>query len=226
MLTFLNSLIHSLILLVSYISNQASFPKPLSRAEEEEYLRRMAEGDEDAKNNLRLVAHVAKKYSAAVHCGSDSEDLLSIGTIGLIKGISSFDPSKGTRLATYAARCVENEILMMFRSRKKSRNDVSLSDPIGTDKEGNAIMLMDVIENDDSDIFDKIEMKGSVRTLYSNLSSKLTPRERKIIVLRYGLIDGKCRTQREIAAMLGISRSYISRIEKKAVSKLGEGIKD
>ena len=231
MLAFLNSLIHSLILLVSYISNQASFPKPLSRTEEEEYLRRMAEGDEDAKNkliehNLRLVAHVAKKYSAAVHCGIDSEDLLSIGTIGLIKGISSFDPSKGTRLATYAARCVENEILMMFRSRKKSRNDVSLSDPIGTDKEGNAIMLMDVIENDDSDIFDKIEMKGSVRTLYSNLSSKLTPRERKIIVLRYGLIDGKCRTQREIAAMLGISRSYISRIEKKAVSKLGEGIKD
>ena len=231
MLAFLNSLIHSLVLLVSYISNQASFPKPLSRAEEEEYLRRMAEGDEEAKNkliehNLRLVAHVAKKYSAAVHCGSDSEDLLSIGTIGLIKGISSFDPSKGTRLATYAARCVENEILMMFRSRKKSRNDVSLSDPIGTDKEGNAIMLMDVIENDDSDIFDKIEMKGSVRTLYSNLSSKLTPRERKIIVLRYGLIDGKCRTQREIAAMLGISRSYISRIEKKAVSKLGEGIKD
>ena len=121
---------------------------------------------------------------------------------------------------------VANEILMMFRSRKKSRNDVSLSDPIGTDKEGNAIMLMDVIENDDRDIFDKIETKGSVKTLYSNLSSKLTPRERRIIVLRYGLIDGKCRTQREIAAMLGISRSYISRIEKKAVAKLGEGIKD
>ena len=231
MLAFLNSLIHSLILLVSYISSQNSFPKPLSKAEEEECLRLMAEGDEEAKNkliehNLRLVAHVAKKYSATVQCRSDNEDLLSIGTIGLIKGISSFDPSKGTRLATYAARCVENEILMMFRSRKKSRNDVSLSDSIGTDKEGNAIMLMDVIENNESDIFDEIHMRGSMKTLYANINNRLTPRERKIIVLRYGLIDGKCRTQREIAAMLGISRSYISRIEKKAVSKLGEGIKD
>lgn len=231
MLAFLNSLIHSLILLVSYISNQTSFPKPLSRAEEEECLRLMAMGDVEAKNkliehNLRLVAHVAKKYSTAVQCRSDNEDLLSIGTIGLIKGISSFDPSKGTRLATYAARCVENEILMMFRSKKKSQNDVSLNDAIGTDKEGNAIMLMDVIENNEGDIFDEIDLNGSIKKLYDNISRKLTPREKKIIIMRYGLIDGKCKTQREIASMLGISRSYISRIEKKAISKLGEGIKD
>ncbi len=230
MLAFLNSVIHSLILLVSYISNQNSFPKPLSKQEEEECLKRMAEGDEEAKNkliehNLRLVAHIAKKYSTAIQCQSDCEDLLSIGTIGLIKGIKSFDASKGTRLATYAARCVENEILMMLRGRKKSQNDVSLSDAIGTDKEGNAIMLMDVIENDDVDIFDKIQHNCSVKTLYSNIMDKLTPRERKIIILRYGLIDGNCLTQREIAKMLGISRSYISRIEKKAISKLGEGIR-
>lgn len=151
---------------------------------------------------------------------------MSIGTIGLIKGINSFDASKGTKLATYAARCVENEILMMLRSRKKNQNDVSLNDSIGTDKEGNAIMLMDVIENDDEDIFEEIQSGDRIKTLYKNIKYNLTPRERKIITLRYGLIDGKCLTQREIAKMLGISRSYISRIEKKAISKLGEGIVD
>ena len=231
MLAFLNSIINSLILLISYISNQNSFPKPLSAQEEAECLRLMAEGNEDAKNkliehNLRLVAHIAKKYSSAAQCQSDSEDLLSIGTIGLIQGINSFDASKGTRLATYAARCVENEILMMLRSRKKSQNDVSLSDAIGTDKEGNTIMLMDVIENDESDIFDKIQTDDSIRKLYKNIKENLSDTERKIIVLRYGLIDGKCLPQREIAEMLGISRSYVSRIEKKAVSKLGDGIRD
>ncbi len=231
MLAFLNSIINSLILLISYISNQNSFPKPLSAQEEAECLRLMAEGNEDAKNkliehNLRLVAHIAKKYSSAAQCQSDSEDLLSIGTIGLIKGINSFDASKGTRLATYAARCVENEILMMLRSRKKSQNDVSLSDAIGTDKEGNTIMLMDVIENDESDIFDKIQTDDSIRKLYKNIKENLSDTERKIIVLRYGLIDGRCLPQREIAEMLGISRSYVSRIEKKAVSKLGDGIRD
>lgn len=231
MLAFLNSIINSLILLISYISNQNSFPKPLSAQEEAECLRLMAEGNEDAKNkliehNLRLVAHIAKKYASAAQCQSDSEDLLSIGTIGLIKGINSFDASKGTRLATYAARCVENEILMMLRSRKKSQNDVSLSDAIGTDKEGNTIMLMDVIENDESDIFDKIQTDDSIRKLYKNIKENLNDTERKIIVLRYGLIDGKCLPQREIAEMLGISRSYVSRIEKKAVSKLGDGIRD
>lgn len=231
MFAFLNSILQSMILLISYISNQNSFPKPLSKEEEADCLARMSQGDEEAKNkliehNLRLVAHIAKKYSSSAMCQSDSEDLLSIGTIGLIKGINSFDPSKGTKLATYAARCVENEILMLLRGKKKTQNDVSLNDSIGTDKEGNAIMLMDVIENDEDDIFEKIESSDKVKKLYSNLEKNLSSRERKIIILRYGLIDGKCLTQREIAKMLGISRSYISRIEKKAISKLGDGIVD
>ncbi|HIV85895.1 MAG TPA: RNA polymerase sporulation sigma factor SigK [Candidatus Monoglobus merdigallinarum] len=231
MLAFLNSVLRSLTLLVSYISNQNTFPKPLSREEEAECVRLMAEGDEAAKNkliehNLRLVAHIAKKYAGAAKCMSDNEDILSIGTIGLIKGINSYDASKGTRLATYAARCVENEILMTLRAKKKSRNDVSLNDAIGTDKEGNAIMLMDVLENDECDIFDEIQNNDSVKRLYNNIREKLTDRERRIIMLRYGLADGKCLTQREIAQKLGISRSYISRIEKKAISKLGDGIKE
>lgn len=225
MLAFLNSL----LLLVSYIANHNAFPKPLSQEEERETLKKMAEGDENAKNkliehNLRLVAHVAKKYSTAVSSSVDSEDLLSIGTIGLIKGINSYNLSKGTRLATYAARCIENEILMMIRGKKKTQNDVSLNDTIGTDKEGNAIMIMDVLSGDDEDIFEKIQNAESCERLYKNIKEKLSPRERKIIILRYGLIDGKCLTQREIASMLNISRSYISRIEKKALLKLRDGM--
>lgn len=231
MLAFLNSVINSLILLVSYIANHNAFPKPLNREEEADCLKRMAEGDEDAKNkliehNLRLVAHVAKKYSTAVSSTNDSEDLLSIGTIGLIKGINSYNAEKGTKLATYVARCVENEILMMIRGKKKTQNDVSLNDTIGTDKEGNAIMIMDVISGNDEDIFDEIQNNDKTKKLYENIRTKLTPREQKIIILRYGLIDGNCLTQREIAGMLGISRSYISRIEKKALAKLGDGIVD
>lgn len=231
MFGFLSSIMQSLILLVSYIANHNAFPKPLSKEEEAECIRRMAEGDTEAKNkliehNLRLVAHIAKKYSTVVNSQSDSEDLLSIGTIGLIKGINSYNAEKGTKLATYAARCVENEILMMIRSRKKTQNDVSLNDSIGTDKEGNNVMLMDVISSNDEEIFDEIQNNDSVKKLYSNIREKLTEREQKIIILRYGLIDGNCLTQREIAKMLGISRSYISRIEKKALSKLGDGIVD
>lgn len=231
MFGFLGSVLQSLILLVSYIANHNAFPKPLGKEEEAECIRRMAEGDEEARkklieHNLRLVAHIAKKYSTAVSTEVDSEDLLSIGTIGLIKGINSYNADKGTKLATYAARCVENEILMMIRSRKKTQNDVSLNDAIGTDKEGNAIMLMDVIGGNDEEIFDTIQNGDSIKKLYANIRDKLTPREQKIIILRYGLIDGKCLTQREIAKKLGISRSYISRIEKKAIHKLGEGIAD
>ncbi len=229
MFAFLSSVMQSLILLVSYISNHNSFPKPLDKEEEAECIRRMSEGDVEAKNkliehNLRLVAHIAKKYSSAVTSVIDSEDLLSIGTIGLIKGINSYNADKGTKLATYAARCVENEILMMIRSRKKTLSDVSLSDFIGTDKEGNNVMLMDVISSNDEDIFEEIQNNESTKRLYKNIREKLKPREQKIIILRYGLIDGNCLTQREIAKMLGISRSYISRIEKKALEKLGEGI--
>lgn len=226
--SFLSAVLSSITLLLSYIANGNSFPKPLSAAEERKYIEQWQNGDEHAKeilieHNLRLVAHIAKKYSGSVR---DSEDIISIGTIGLIKGISSFDSSKGTRLATYAARCVENEILMMMRARKKTQGDVSLNETIGTDKEGNQIMLIDVLKSDSADIFDKINTDIEIKQLYKNIKEELDPRERKIIILRYGLIDGRCYTQREIAKMMKISRSYVSRIEKKAISKLGKGIKE
>lgn len=226
--SFLNAVLSSVTLLVSYIANGNSFPKPLSAAEERQYIEQWQNGDEHAKeilieHNLRLVAHIAKKYANSVR---DSEDIISIGTIGLIKGISSFDPSKGTRLATYAARCVENEILMLMRSQKKTHGDVSLNETIGTDKEGNQIMLIDVIKSENADIFDEINTGIEVKHLYENIKHELDNRERKVIILRYGLLDGKCYTQREIAKMMHISRSYVSRIEKKAIGKLGKGIKE
>ncbi len=223
MIGFLCYFLQSITLLLSYISNGNSFPKPLSAAEERECLERFnKEGDIEARNkliehNLRLVAHIAKKYTGSVR---DHEDLLSIGTIGLIKGITSFDPSKGTRLATYAARCVDNEILMLLRAKKKEQGDVSLNESIGTDKEGNQIMLIDVMSNDEADVFDEINSGIEFKQLYRNIKSELDPREREVIVLRYGLIDGHCLPQREIAKKLKISRSYVSRIEKKAVGKL------
>ena len=226
MLQLLLQCLHSVTLLLSYIANGNSFPKPLEPKEEQKYLLRSQEGDMEARNiliehNLRLVAHIVKKYSGSVR---DHEDLISIGTIGLIKGISSFNPSKGTRLATYAARCVENEILMLLRSKKKEQGDVSLSETIGTDKEGNQIMLIDVLHSDDADIFDEINTGIEVRRLYQNIRSELDPREQEVIILRYGLIDGHSMPQREIAKRLHISRSYVSRIEKKAVNKLRKGI--
>lgn len=226
MLQLLLQCLHSVTLLLSYIANGNSFPKPLDPKEEQKYLLRSLEGDMEARNiliehNLRLVAHIVKKYSGSVR---DHEDLISIGTIGLIKGISSFNPSKGTRLATYAARCVENEILMLLRSKKKEQGDVSLSETIGTDKEGNQIMLIDVLHSDDADIFDEINTGIEVRRLYQNIRSELDPREQEVIILRYGLIDGHSMPQREIAKRLHISRSYVSRIEKKAVNKLRKGI--
>lgn len=217
----------SVCILLSYVSNGNSFPKPLSAAEEREYLDQFKNnGDIGARNkliehNLRLVAHIAKKYTGSV---SDHEDLLSIGTIGLIKGISSFDPTKGTRLATYAARCVDNEILMLLRAKKKEQGDVSLNESIGTDKEGNSIMLIDVMSSDETDIFDEINSGIEYRKLYKNIREELDPREREVIILRYGLIDGHSMPQREIAKKLNISRSYVSRIEKKAVGKLRKGL--
>ncbi len=227
MIGFLCYFLQSITLLLSYISNGNSFPKPLSAAEERECLERFnKEGDIEARNkliehNLRLVAHIAKKYTGSVR---DHEDLLSIGTIGLIKGITSFDPSKGTRLATYAARCVDNEILMLLRAKKKEQGDVSLNESIGTDKEGNQIMLIDVMSNDEADVFDEINSGIEFKQLYRNIKSELDPREREVIVLRYGLIDGHCLPQREIAKKLKISRSYVSRIEKKAVGKLRKNL--
>lgn len=227
MIGFLCYFLQSITLLLSYISNGNSFPKPLSAAEERECLERFnKEGDIEARNkliehNLRLVAHIAKKYTGSVR---DHEDLLSIGTIGLIKGITSFDPSKGTRLATYAARCVDNEILMLLRAKKKEQGDVSLNESIGTDKEGNQIMLIDVMSNDEADVFDEINSGIEFKQLYRNIKNELDPREREVIVLRYGLIDGHCLPQRKIAKKLKISRSYVSRIEKKAVGKLRKNL--
>lgn len=226
MLVFLLQCLQSVTLLLSYIANSNAFPKPLSVKEERECLKRFAEGDMEARNtliehNLRLVAHIVKKY---IGCGQEQEELLSIGTIGLIKGISSFNPEKGTRLATYAARCVDNEILMLLRAKKKEQGDVSLNESIGTDKEGNQIMLMDILSDDSEEIFDKINTNMEVKQLYHNIRQELDKREQEVILLRYGLIDGHCMPQREIAKRLKISRSYVSRIEKKAVSKLRKGI--
>lgn len=226
MLALLFQCLQSTTLLLSYIANSNAFPRPLSAKEERECLKRFADGDMEARNtliehNLRLVAHIVKKYTG---CGQEQEELLSIGTIGLIKGISSFNPEKGTRLATYAARCVDNEILMLLRAKKKEQGDVSLNESIGTDKEGNQIMLMDIISDDSEEIFDKINMDMEVKQLYRNIRRELDEREQQVILLRYGLIDGRCIPQREIAKRLNISRSYVSRIEKKAVSKLRKGI--
>ncbi|MBO5078876.1 MAG: RNA polymerase sporulation sigma factor SigK [Oscillospiraceae bacterium] len=208
-------------LLYSLQLQTGSFPKPLTREEEAHYLALSAKGDIDARNvlierNLRLVAHIMKKYYAQT---ADQEDLISIGTIGLIKGIETFDPSKGARLATYAARCVENEILMYFRSQKKSSQDVSLSDYIETGNDGAALSLMDVVAQDE-DLLDRISNREDIRTVIRAVDRVLTEQERQVILLRYGLGGYPPQRQREVAAATGISRSYVSRIEKRALEKL------
>lgn len=201
-----------------------SFPQPLTSAEERYYLQKYTEGDLEAKHilierNLRLVAHIVKKYQSYE---DDHEDLLSIGTIGLIKAVVSFDPDKCVRLGTYAARCIENEILMHLRTKKKSAKEVSLYEPIGTDREGNEIQLFDIIESDSDDAHQKIELKDDIQTLYNKVEAELSPRERLVLKMRYGLYNEEEYTQREIAKLLGISRSYVSRIEKSAIEKLRE----
>lgn len=208
-------------LLYSLQLQTGSFPKPLTREEEAHYLRLSAQGDIGARNilierNLRLVAHIMKKYYAQT---ADQEDLVSIGTIGLIKGIESFDPSKGARLATYAARCVENEILMHFRSQKKSSQDVSLSDYIETGSDGAALSLMDVVAQEE-DLMERISTREDIRKMLEAVDQVLTPQEKQVILLRYGLGGGIPQRQREVARITGISRSYVSRIEKKALQKL------
>ncbi|AIQ11948.1 RNA polymerase sporulation sigma factor SigK [Paenibacillus durus] len=214
-------LIKELTLLVSYVRNNA-FPQPLTEEEESRYLGMMAEGDARARNlliehNLRLVAHIVKKFD---NTGEDMEDLISIGTIGLIKAIESYRPNKGTKLATFAARCIENEILMHLRSLKKTRKDVSLHDPIGTDKEGNEITLIDILGSDTDDVIKEVDLKIEKSKIYRNLDI-LDDREKEVVVGRFGLdTGGEERTQREIAKELGISRSYVSRIEKRALMKL------
>jgi RNA polymerase sporulation-specific sigma factor len=201
-----------------------SFPKPLSTKEESDYLKRCKEGDKEARDkliehNLRLVAHIVKKYNMV---DKETDDLISIGTIGLIKAIDTFDDEKGIRLATYASRCIDNELLMMLRSGKRLAKEVYLYDPIGSDREGNEINLLDIIEEAEVDIVENIVLEDDIKKLYHMIGKVLTDREREIICLRYGLSNRKEVTQREIAGMLGISRSYVSRIEKKALKKLRE----
>ena len=214
------SIIKGIALLVSYVTNN-TFPLPLTEKEEKTYLDRLKNGDEKAKNvlierNLRLVAHIVKKFD---NTGEDVDDLISIGTIGLIKAINTFDMAKKIRLATYAARCIENEILMHLRSTKKNRSEVSIYDPIGVDKEGNEITLIDVLGTERDVVADTVETSFEYEMLLDRVKV-LTKREKKVLELRFGLINGYRKTQREIAKMLGISRSYVSRIEKRAIEKL------
>ncbi|HHX17270.1 MAG TPA: RNA polymerase sporulation sigma factor SigK [Clostridium sp.] len=217
----------NIFFIFGYVSNVSSFPQPLKPEEEQYYIKKLAEGDEEARNilierNLRLVAHIVKKYTSTI---SDSDDLISIGTIGLIKAIATFNYDKGTRLATYAARCIENEILMQIRSNKKIQSEVSLQDPIGMDRDGNEISLIDVLGNDSESVVEEVELKMQVRRLYKKMKDVLKHREKIVLELRYGLLNGTSKTQREIAKMLGISRSYVSRIEKKAIKKLSKELK-
>lgn len=214
-------------ILYSLQLSTGSFPRPLTAEEEQHYLKRSSQGDLEARNvlierNLRLVAHIMKKYYAVV---SDQEDLISIGTIGLIKGIETFDASKGARLATYAARCVENEILMYFRSQKKSSQDVSLSDIIETGTDGAALSLMDVV-GDDEDLLETISRREAVQRVSRAVDDCLTEQEQQVIRLRYGLGGQAAQRQREVAAITGISRSYVSRIEKRALEKLKKALEE
>ena len=219
-LHFLN-LLAAIPFLALHLTSANSFPRPLSKSEEEKYIKKLKNNDETAKNmlikhNLRLVAHIAKKYYSGKN---DSDDLISIGTIGLIKAINTFNPQKNIKLSSYASRCIENEILMYFRATKKSSLDISIHEPIETDKNGNALTLMDTISTEDS-ILDTINTKINIKKLEHYLVKKLSPRERIIICMRYGICGFRPMRQRQVAEKLNISRSYVSRIEKKALQIL------
>ncbi len=218
----------SAIFVVGYIQSSNLFPEPLSSEEEKQYLEKFKQGDEEARNilierNLRLVAHVCKKYSSTK---IEQDDLISIGTIGLIKGINSFEPSKGVRLATYASRCIDNEILMYLRSTKKLGAEVYLNEPIGKDKDDNEVTLQEVLENDEKSIEEEVDLKLKVKKLYAKMKEVLKGREKSILELRFGLDGSKPKTQNQIAEMMGISRSYVSRIETKAIGKLSKEFKE
>lgn len=200
-----------------------TFPNPLTPAKERECLERLKEGDQEARrllieHNMRLVAHVVKKYQ---YTDYDTEDLLSVGTIGLIKAVNTFKPDRGSRLATYAAKCVENEILMLLRSHKKYSREVSLYEPIGVDKDGESIHLVDVIQMENEDVLEQMILDQDVRELYQAYKTCLNDNEKQVVRMRYGLFGGKEYTQREIAQAMGLSRSYISRIEKRGLEKIG-----
>lgn len=216
----------TVILMTGYVSGSATFPKALSPEEEKKYLKLYADGDEQAKNilierNLRLVAHITKKYSD----DRNAEDLISIGTIGLIKGIKTFDSQKNKKLSSYVSRCIENEVLMYLRSLKKQRNDVYIDDRIGTDRDGNSMTLADILPNNDPDIADMVSDNLEAKKLYEIMKAALTPAEYSIMVQRYGLGGSRRYTQQQIADSLGISRSYVSRIEKKCLLKLSQKFK-
>ena len=220
--------LQSAVFLVGYISNNSLFPEPLSSEDEQKYLELLKKGDEEARNiliekNLRLVAHVCKKYSST---NIDLDDLISIGTIGLIKGINSFDPSKNVKLSTYVSRCIDNEILMFLRSNKKLGAEVFLEDPIGKDKDDNTVTLQEVLENNEKNIEDEVDLKFKIKKLYQKMKDVLKIREKTILELRFGLDGNKPKTQNEIAKSMGISRSYVSRIETKAIEKLAKEIKE
>ena len=209
-----------------YIQGSNLFPEPLSKDEERICLEKMANGDEEARNklierNLRLVAYIAKKYT---NTNFEQEDLISIGTIGLIKGVNSFNLDKGSRLSTYVSRCVENEILMFLRSTKKLNSEVFLNEPIGKDKDGNVVTLQEVLENDERSIEDEVDIKIKIKKMYDKMKDILKDREKIIIKSRFGLDGNKPKTQKEIAKSMGISRSYVSRIESKAIEKLSKEI--
>ena len=204
-----------------------TFPNPLTPAKERECLERLKEGDQEARrllieHNMRLVAHVVKKYQ---YTDYDTEDLLSVGTIGLIKAVNTFKPDRGSRLATYAAKCVENEILMLLRSHKKYSREVSLYEPIGVDKDGESIHLVDVIQMENEDVLEQMILDQDVRELYQAYKTCLNDNEKQVVRMRYGLFGGKEYTQREIAQAMGLSRSYISRIEKRGLEKIGKEIR-
>ncbi len=217
---FLMALLEKLLFFVGYVGG-GSFPRPLSREEEQKYTELLKQGDQSAKNiliehNLRLVAHIAKKYGNE----NNFDDLVSIGTIGLIKGVNTFDTEKNTRLAAYIARCIENEILMTMRTAKRLSAEVSLDETIGCDNEGNNMTLSDTLAVDDADVEEEVSYKIDSARLYSAIEDALTPSEQQIIIWRYGLDNKKRKTQQEVSDILGISRSYVSRIEKKAIKKL------
>ena len=216
-------MLDKMLFLFLKLSGNASFPAPLSKEKETEFFKRCTAGDKEARNilierNLRLVAHIAKKY---YYSGCDNDDLISIGTIGLIKAIDSFNPDSGTRFATYAGKCLQNEILMYFRAQKKQALESSLNDAVETDKDGNPLTYMDIISSDD-DITEQIDLKIKIEKLIKGINECLTPIEKQIIILRYGLGFTKPITQREVADKLGISRSYVSRLESGAIKKLRE----
>lgn len=222
------SFLQTAIFAVGYISGGTVFPEPLSSEEEKNALIKLSQGDEEARNllierNLRLVAHVCKKYC---NTNVEQDDLLSIGTIGLIKGINSFNVEKGARLSTYVSRCIDNEILMYLRATKKLNAEVYLNDTIGKDKDDNVVTLEEVLENDDKSIEEIVDLKMKIKKLYKKMKDVLKDRERTIIELRFGLNGKKPKTQNEIANSLGISRSYVSRIETKAIGKLSDEFKE